>query len=162
MDDDANLIEINLGADDGSGVERRVNSKTSSKLLIDRYDARGLLDEFSLSQLSTGIDLVSVNNRAYSSSFDEDVSGEEANARNIVRYEGLNDFMGTKSNDMSKDGERNLTIIDSGSLDSNHEKENPFQLSEEQSKGIPSGIQLVSSKHSCVLFNPAAMDMHFI
>lgn len=163
LDKGANLIEINRGTNDDWDGEQSVPTETSSALLVDRYDARALLDEFSLRQLSagindvdidTGVDSVSVNRRA-SSPFEEDGSREEVKARNFVRYEGLDEdpsaFMRTKSNDSSKDGGENLTRRESGSDDNriNHihfpEEENPFQLSDEQSRGVPSGIQLVSS-----------------
>ncbi len=172
MDDDANLIEINTRENDGGGVEQRVQSNKRSNLLIDRYDARGLLDEFSLRQLSvsrrglgliSGIDSVSVNCRAYSSSFDEDVSGEEK-ARNIVRYEGLDKYPSavicTKSNNTAKDGGENLNRINSSYLDTYHEKEKPFQLSEELSKGLPSNVQLVSVKHSSMHSKLSAIEKH--
>jgi hypothetical protein len=72
--------------------------------------------------------------------------------------------MRTQSNDSSKDGGENLTRRESGSGDNRinqihfPEEENPFQLSEEQSRGVPSGIQLVSSKSSSVHFELTVMD----
>jgi hypothetical protein len=175
LDEGANLIEINRGTNDDWGGEQSVPTTTSSALLVDRYDARALLDEFSLRQLSagindagidTGVDSVSVNRRALPS--EEDGSREEMKARNFVRYEGLDEdpsaFMRTQSNDSSKDGGENLTRRESGSGDNRinqihfPEEENPFQLSEEQSRGVPSGIQLVSSKSSSVHFELTVMD----
>lgn len=155
------MIEINHVTNDDWGGEQRVHTKTSSTLLVDRYDARALLDEFSLHQLSTGIkdadnatgvESVSVNCHS-SSSFEEDGSREEVKARNFARYEGLENYLPTKSN-TTKVGGENMTRRDSGS-DNNHinqpreeiilpEKEKLFRMSEEQSKGFPSGIQLVS------------------
>jgi hypothetical protein len=158
LDEGANLIEINRSTNDDWGGEQRVPTETSSALLVDRYDARALMDEFSLRQFSAGIndadidtcvDSVLVNRRA-PLPFEEDGSREEVEARNFVRYEGLEEdpsaFMSAKSNDLAKDrGE-------------NPEAENPFQLSEEQSRGVPSGIQLVSSKSSSVHFELPVMD----
>jgi hypothetical protein len=158
LDEGAHLIEINRGTNDDWGGEQRAPA-----LLVDRYDARALLDEFSLRRLSagrngaefsSGVDSVSVNRRA-SLPFEEDGSIEEVKARNFARYEGLEEhpsaLMSTKSNDTAKDGEENLTRRESGSCDkcinqiNLPEKEHPFQLSEKQSREVPSGIHLVSS-----------------
>ena len=176
MDEGANLIEINPGTNNNWGGEKRKPKETSSALLVDRYDARALLDEFSLRKFSAGINDAEIDtgvfsvsvNRSASLPFEEDGSREEVKARNFVRYEGLEEdpsaFVSTKSNDSSKDVGENLTRSESGSGDNRinqiyfPEEEHPFQLSEEQSRGVPSGIQLVSSKSSSVHFELTVMD----
>ena len=145
LDDGANLIELHPADDVKHGcsdVRRPSNHDTSSsKLLVDRYDARTLLDEMSLQQLC---------NRHPSQKAAQPVIEEEGSeaSRNFERYGMLPEysscFLKGSTYEKSADGVDKVDSDDRVSAHETIEKEAPFQLREEQLKGLPPGIILVS------------------
>lgn len=190
LDQGSNLIEIsgrqqhtdannnwNNNNDDGYYDAPSVKTETCSlsSVLVDRYDARTLLDEVSLQQLSNRHTDVDIDKGIYaadvSQTFEEEGSKEQVSARNFARYGSLAEYSScftkdkqntdrktdedemkldckksSPDNDDEYGGTENTeTRITSENTNMQEEKEEPFQPSEEQLKGFPLGIALVSS-----------------
>ena len=139
-------------------------SSSTSVLKVDRYDARALLDELSLQQLCSrrhnpAIDsgIIAGSSEYVPQQLEEDGNEEEIEARNFERYGSLAEysscFLKGVPKGKAKDGAENTSTKESsgttgsdGTADeSTAEKEKAFQLSEDQLKGVPTGIVLVSA-----------------
>ena len=196
LDQGSNLIEIsgrqhtdaknnnwNNNNDDGYYDAPSVKTETCSlsSVLVDRYDARTLLDEVSLQQLSNRHTDVDIDKGIYaadvSQTYDfEEGSKEQVSARNFARYGSLAEYSScftkdkqntdrktdedemkldckkpSPDNDDEYGGTENTeTRITSENTNMQEETEEPFRPSEEQLKGFPLGIALVSSNLICI------------
>mmetsp|Transcript_21682 Transcript_21682/g.52397 ORF Transcript_21682/g.52397 Transcript_21682/m.52397 type:complete len:256 (-) Transcript_21682:1239-2006(-) len=153
------------GEDDGSS--NSADCTSPSTLRVDRHDARTLLDEMSLQQvcgrrsgdIDAGIDASSSEHA--SQPFYEEGSKEEVEAKNFERYGSLAEYsqlflksttscdpkLGEEKASCKKlfwgsDGHTNETQAEAESR--SQDKEKDFELGEDQLKGMPSGILLVS------------------
>ena len=144
----------NDGEDDVPGSKvTLLDDDNKSPLLVDRYDARTLLDVISLQQLSdthsnidTGIDA----SKCTSHPFKEDGSQEEIKERNFIRYGLCSSYIKhtlkkKAAANSTESCTSNKTKIETNKLQEQEEKEEePFQLSEEDLKKLPKDIPLVS------------------
>ena len=188
LDQGSNLIEIsgrqdthannnwNNNDDDGyydDDTPSQTETCSSSSVLVDRYDARTLLDDMSLQKLSnrhTDVDkgIYAVSDHVPQTLFEEEGTKEEIGTRNFARYGPLAEYSSCFTKDTQKmdkktaEDESKLDCKESSPDDDDvcgsgtdktetentnmqEEKEQPFQPSEEQLKEFPSGIALVSS-----------------
>jgi hypothetical protein len=148
----------NDGEDDVPGSKvTLLDDDNKSPLLVDRYDARTLLDDISLQQLSdthsnidTGIDA----SKCTSHPFKEDGSQEEIKERNFIRYGSCSSYIkhtlkkkaaaedniAADSKESNSSDESKITKLQ----EQEEKEEEPFQLSEEDLKKLPKDIPLVS------------------
>ena len=170
LDKGTNLIEIgsSSNANNWNDDQHQQSSSSSPLLLVDRYDARTLLDDISLQKLSNHRHCFNANSDAITSNFncvtyseqqqqqhDEDGSEEEqVKARNFIRYGSLAEYSPLKSDiDQYINGQSDDLICNKSDSDNETEtnlqqlekEEEIFQLSEDQLEGIPACITLVSS-----------------
>jgi len=155
----------NDGEDDVLGNNRLSDdNKPVPPLLVDRYDARTLLDDISLQQLSdthdmhnniidTGINAAS-SFKCTSQPFKEDGDQEEIEERNFIRYGSCSSYIkhtlkkkAASEDNIAADGKESNSFDESKitKLKEQEEKdEEPFKLSEEDLKKLPKDIPLVS------------------
>ena len=153
----------NDGEDDVSGNNRLSDdNKPVPSLLVDRYDARALLDDISLQQISdtdmhnnidTGINAAS-SLKYTSQPFKEDGNQEEIEERNFIRYGSCSSYikhtLKTKAapEDNTAADSKESNFSDESKITKLKEQEKkdkePFKLSEEDSKKLPKDIPLVS------------------
>ena len=155
---------INNDGEDGVSGNNRLSddNKPVPPLLVDRYDARTLLDDISLQQISdthdmhnnidTGINAAS-SFKCTSQPFKEDGNQEEIEERNFIRYGSCSSYIkhtlkkkAAAEDNIAADkecGTSNKTKITK--LQEQEEKEEePYQLSEEDLKKLPKDTPLVS------------------
>ena len=180
LDKGTNLIEIGSSSnannwnDDQHQPQQSKSdapSSSSSPLLVDRYDARTLLDDISLQQFpnhrhcyNANSDAITSNCVTYSEQqqHDEDGSEEEqVKARNFIRYGSLAEYSPLKSDiDQYINGQSDDLICNKSDSDNETEtnlqqlekEEELFQLSEDQLEGIPACITLVSSSFTLYIY----------
>ena len=156
-----NTSSWNNDGEDDSGNNRLSDDNKLPPLLVDRYDARTLLDDISFQQISdthdmhsnidTGIDA----SKCTSQPFTEDGHQEEIEERNFIRYGSCSSYIKytlkkkatAEDNIIAVSKERNSSDeLKITKLQEQEEKkeEEPFQLSEEDLKNLPKDILLVS------------------
>ena len=174
LDKGTSLIEIGSSSNANNWNDdqhQQQQSSSSPLLLVDRYDARTLLDDISLQQLpnhrhcyNANSDAITSNCVTYSEQqqHDEDGSEEEqVKARNFIRYGSLPEYSPLKSdidqyiNEQSDDLICNKSDSDNETetnLQQLEKEEEPFQLSEDQLEGIPACITLVSYSFTLYIY----------
>lgn len=149
----------------------------SSKVMVDRYDARTLLDEFSLWEavlhnrhtnmnIDVGIDATSSPGYA-SQPTDEVGSKEELAARNYERFGTLAEYSSCFLKGETDEGEEKLAFRKSSSTSDDHAdastqhaktnapddtEDMPFELSEKVLQGLPSDVPLVSEMYILCIY----------
>jgi len=141
----------------------RLSDDTKPLLLVDRYDARTLLDDISLQQISdthdmhnnidTGINAAS-SFKCTLQPMKEDGSQEEIEERNFIRYGSCSSYIkhtlkkkAAAEDNIAADGKESNSSDESKITklkEQEKKEEEPFQLSEEDVKNLPKDIPLVS------------------